>query len=157
MQSGVQLSPPRVCCFCKDHLTKRCMTLLNKRTGAGLRLTRAGSSTIASCMAQSSMNASGCCSCSRARTLGVISCQSLEFPSATVHASFNSPCKCRQCAAPSSMRLQAPVPPVAQAAPILPGAANSVPRTSRNSAASEYKACTDALQIHRAQAEKWEE
>ena len=42
------------------------MTELRRRTGAGLGLIRAGSSMVASCMAQHSMNVSGWCSCRQA-------------------------------------------------------------------------------------------
>lgn len=45
------------------HLNSRCMTELSKRTGAGLGLISAGSSMIASCIAQHSINISGWCSC----------------------------------------------------------------------------------------------
>ena len=45
------------------HLTKRAMTVLSKRTGAGLGLSSVGSSIMASCMAQCSMKVSGWCSC----------------------------------------------------------------------------------------------
>ena len=48
----------------QSHLTSRRIIKLSKRTGAGLGLTSAGSSMMASCIAQYSMKISGWCSCS---------------------------------------------------------------------------------------------